>query len=191
MSPEAQFEYKANPHSWLLVADDLHQQAVTLHSVSGQEFLTRRLSSGDDELTRDRSHRAVFLLCGFALENSIKAFLVYENPELIANAKLASQLQSHKLTKLSRQSVLLPYRQRGQWVLEAFEDGLDTWARYPCGLWNSTSKDEAILTEQVWRWYRRLIAAHGRKLEDLLKKGWRGPHEFKGRFRFQGEGFLR
>jgi hypothetical protein len=78
--------------------------------------------------------KPIFLLGGLALENAIKAFLVYENPHWISNGKISSELKSHKLTVLRERSKLIPYKKSYTHVLEAFESGLDSWFRYPCAL---------------------------------------------------------
>jgi hypothetical protein len=112
----AKFVQMAHPHSWLLTADNLHEQAIQLYSQRGQSFLTRTDRQGV-HLRRDSINRSVFLLGGFALENAIKSFLVYENPHWISNGKLAKQLRSHSLTALQKQSTKIPYRKRYLWVL--------------------------------------------------------------------------
>ena len=81
------------------------------------------LRSGDTQ-TWDNIDKSVFLLGGFALENAIKAFLVYENPHWISNGRLSRSLRSHSLTGLQRQSAQIPFKSRYAWVLRGFEEGL-------------------------------------------------------------------
>lgn len=85
-----QFVEQAQPHSWMLVADNLHDQAKVLRKLRGSSLLTR--NSENSSTTWVNTDRAVFLLCGFALENAIKAFLVYENPSWISNGRLSGKL---------------------------------------------------------------------------------------------------
>jgi hypothetical protein len=122
----------ANPHSWLLAADDLHEQALAQYRRRDGSVLMIR-QDGETK-SWDRVDKSIFLLGGFALENAIKAFLVYENPEWVANGKISRHLQSHSLTKLQARSKLIPYKKRHVAVLEGFEAGLESWARYPCAL---------------------------------------------------------
>lgn len=70
--------------------------------------------------------KSVFLLGGFALENAIKAFLVYENPQWISEGKLSGKLRSHSLVKLHGLSDLVPFKKKHLWVLKEFESGLDS-----------------------------------------------------------------
>lgn len=98
------FVEMANPHSWFLVADNLHTQAMELRSSVGRSNLARKDYLYNTELSRDATNRSVFLLSGFALENALKAFLVYENPDWISNGTLSRKLRSHSLTKLCEMS---------------------------------------------------------------------------------------
>ena len=120
----------ANPHSWLLTAVNLHDQALFLNCSIGRSMLTRTDQEGDST-TWDGVNKSVFLLGGFALENAIKAFLVYENPQWISNGKLSSQLRSHSLVLLQKKSQQIPYKNRYVSILREFEAGLESWARYP------------------------------------------------------------
>lgn len=185
MSNEA-FVEMANPHSWLLVADNLHSQAIELGKLHGNSNLSRFDFQNDSGTSWDSSNRSIFLLSGFALENALKAFLVYENPEWISNGIISKNLRSHSLTALSEKSKLIPYKARGLWVLKGFEDGLESWARYPCGLSKLDSNEEQNLSEKLWAGYQWLVPAYGRRLKKLLAKNWKGPHGFNGRYEFQG-----
>src|SRR5699024_6263222 len=125
----------------------------------------------------------------FALENCIKSFLVYENPQWISNGQLSRQLKSHSLTALASNTQQLPYPQRGRWVLDAFEEGLDSWARYPCGLTATASGEEGVLTEHLWSEYLNLMRSYGIRLQSMLERTWRGPHGFVIHYEFS-EQFL-
>lgn len=189
MSTESNFVTQAHPHSWLLVADNLDKQAKELYDNRNRSFLAQIGPNGEEVGRRDAVNRSVFLLGGFALENAIKAFLIYDNPHWISNGRLSKQLKSHSLTKLAAKSRLLPYPNRLKWVLKTFEEGLESWARYPCGLSAGENDDEGIMTEQLWHGYLKLMQAYKRKLKKLLRYEWRGPHGFVGTFVFSGELF--
>lgn len=181
------FVEKANPHAWLLTADDLHTQALHLYGQRGRgvtHLLDHRFG---DTTTWDNVNRSVFLLGGFALENAIKAFLVYENPHWISNGRLSRSLKSHSLTRLQRQSAQIPFKSRYVWVLRGFEEGLDSWARYPCSLSVETSTNQRTITIRLWSGYIRLMRAYGNRLQKLLaRRPWKGPHDFGGHWTFSG-----
>lgn len=185
-----QFVQGANPHSWLLAADSLHHQATALGSKKHKGLLVQLDEHNQVIGQWEESNKAVFLLGGFALENAIKAFLVYENPSWISNGRLSKNLRSHSLTKLHAQSALVPYKTLHRSALAAFEQGLESWARYPCALSVEESVPEPAMTNAIWGGYLSLMRAYGRRLQRLLSQGyWQGPHGFKGRWTFTG-GFL-
>jgi hypothetical protein len=78
-----QFEDAANPHQWLLTADRLHTQAVEIHNRRHRGTLTQIGADGVPVASWDDANKATFLLCAFALENAIKAFLIYEYPHWV------------------------------------------------------------------------------------------------------------
>src|ERR1700680_4206364 len=118
----------ANPHAWLLTAENLHEQATIMYSRrAGSSILTKRNAKGEVLQETRGVDKPVFLLGGFALENAIKAFLVYENPHWISNGRLSTNLKSHSLTALQSKSKLIPYKTRYISMLRAFEDGLGSW----------------------------------------------------------------
>jgi hypothetical protein len=130
--------------------------------------------------------KPVFLLCGFALENAIKAFVVFENPHWISNGRLSSRLKSHNLTGLQDQSKLIPRRKSSIHVLQEFESGLDSWFRYPCGLTIEKTLEELHLLDHLLDGYTKLMGAFGKKLISLLGKGWTGPHGSRGEWIIRG-----
>jgi hypothetical protein len=101
----------ANPHSWLLTAEHLHEQATALYRTRDQSSLVTKRDANNVVVQQTRGiDKSVFLLGGFALENAIKAFLVYENPDWIRDGRLSRKLKSHSLTKLQTQSSLIRTR---------------------------------------------------------------------------------
>lgn len=179
----------ANPHSWLQTAENLHDQAVALYAVRARSSILTRRDANKVVLQDTRGvDKSVFLLGGFALENAIKAFLVFEHPAWVSNGRLAKNLKSHSLTALQEQSSLIPYKKQYLWVLKAFESGLDSWFRYPCALTIEETKEERQLYLTIWDGYQRVMHAYGKKLVHLLDKGWSGPHGFTGnRWEIRGE----
>lgn len=118
---EEAFVDAANPHQWMLTAINLHEQAVALWSNRGRGRLVYR-RVGADPVTWDDTNRATFLLAAFAMENMLKAFLIYETPALIASGRL-HDIATHDLAKLADRSSLVPYRVRDRWVFVALSEG--------------------------------------------------------------------
>lgn len=185
----AEFVNQANPHSWFLVADNLHAQAVAIYRKSGTTFITN-YRPYEEKLVQDISHKSVFLLAGFAIENAIKGFLVYENPNWVADGRLSKHLRSHSLTKLKAKSKLIPNPCNHQYVLETFEEGLSSWARYPCALSAIETKHEQNFPEILWADYLELMRSYGIRMIELLAEGWEGPYGDFGRFDIEREFFV-
>ncbi len=178
------FEDEANPHGWFLTASLLHDQAVELRARRQHgKFIQLGFATRTEW---DATNKATFLLCALALENTIKSFLVYEHPEWVSGGHLHDEICSHKLVALSRRSTLIPYARRDAWVLAAFEEGNESWMRYPCARRVSDTRTEPQLQEKLWNAYQRVMRGYGSKLFRLFRKGWRGPHGFKNSWRTTG-----
>jgi hypothetical protein len=180
------FEEEANPHQWFLTASLLHDQAVELRANRERGGTITRTGFGHARMQWDATNKATFLLCAFALENAIKAFLVYEHPPWIGDGYLHDEICSHKLLALSRKSSLIPYARRDAWVLAAFEDGNEGWMRYPCSRRASDLRTEPQLHAKLWDAYLRVMRGYGSKLMRLLGRGWAGPHGFFGTWEIAG-----
>jgi hypothetical protein len=181
-----EFVNSACPHSWFLVADELHNQAAELMKGYGNETTKYTGFSTGKDNSWDNSNRAVFLLVSFALENAIKAFIIYENPDFISNGQISKEIRSHKLSELAAKSNLIPFKNRGLKILQTFEDGNESWARYPCGLNSGKTRDPLVLDQKLWARYQWLIGAYGRRLAKLLSKHWHGPHGSHGKYEIEG-----
>ncbi len=169
------FANRATPIAWYEVAKLLNENAQTLFNTKSQKIWYV------DHLRNERTetytiNRSVFLLSDFALENLLKAFIVYENPSYIEKGKLSNPLKSHKLSKLQQQCSLVPYKNRYKWVFESFEEGLNSWARYPCGDSSQSTTLEKAVTEKLWQVYKKVFALYSTKLEKLLSENWQGPY---------------
>jgi len=182
------FVEAANPHSWFLTADTLHSQACALYERRGQSYLTQRDNQGVVG-EWDGTARSFFLLGGFALENALKSFLVFENPHWISNGVLSKRLRTHSLSNLRAMSKLTPYKIRYAKMLSTFEAGLESWARYPCALSFTEAMTAQNLSDHLWADYRLLMRAYGNRLQRLLERGWTGPHGFYCRWEFSGQWF--
>lgn len=164
------FEFHASPPSWYEVAKLLREQAEILHA--DKSTLIAFTNQRGETTSRQATNRGVFLLAGFSLENLLKAFLVYEEPNLIANGALAKKLKTHSLSTLWLASRFVPYKRRFAATAAMLEDGLESWARYPCGLTHQKIVCELVMTEPLWENYKTMFSACSRRLEKLLTKGW-------------------
>jgi len=181
------FAESASPGMWLQVAVELFDTAVEMRKPGARSLIGQRVDGGP-WYQKDGANRTLFLLSGFAMENALKAFLVYENPAWVSNGRLARPLKSHSLTELRERSALAPHRKRLAWVLSAMEDGLESWARYPCSLKMETIRSERFMTDAIWAGYLKIMSEYGAKLTKLIaRKPWKGPHGVGGAWSFHGE----
>lgn len=168
----------ANPHQWFLTAWNLHEQACLLWSARGRGSIIFVDKQGK-RTEWDNTNRAVFLLAAFAMENMLKAFLVYETPRYVADGYLKG-IANHELPVLARSSNLIPYRNRDMWVFEALSNGNESWARYPCGRNADDIRPELSWSPGLWVKYCDMIRAYAKKMQKLLAKGWEGPCGYYG-----------
>ena len=176
------FELAASPPSWLEIAKDLHEQAHVLRGVDiGQTSFTDHKGL---TTVRARTNRGVFLLAGFSIENLLKGYLIFEDPSLVANGVLGKRIRTHRLTRLRAMSNLAPYKNRYEATLEALEDGLESWARYPSGLTHQSSTYERVVTPELWQSYNAMFQAYRARLETVLRKVWHSPSGGQYRARF-------
>ncbi len=179
-----EFLDKANPHGWLLVAESLFEQASELHRTKSAKIIHKDYRTGY-KVENFTANRSMFLLGGFSLENAIKSFLVYENPEWVSNGCLSKRLRSHKLLELKDICREIPYPKKYDKTIAAFEEGLESWARYPCGLNSNDIAHESLLDEKLWLRYENLMKTYIKKMESLLTIGWKGPNEYTCQFEFK------
>ena len=180
---ELAFVDAADPHQWLLTATNLHEQALSLWGNRGLSQITLS-RPGRSNVTWDDTNRATFLLAAFAMENMLKAFLVYEHPAFVGGGRL-KEIASHDLDKLAARSSLVPYRVRDQWVFKALSEGSQSWARYPCGRDADDIRPEGQFTVDLWLKYCAMMDAYTKKVRKLLARGWTGPYGFHGTWEFR------
>jgi hypothetical protein len=179
------FEEAANPHAWLLSAEGLHSQACTLWANRREQgILTQYDGKGQLLMKWDITSKANFLLCAFAIENIIKGYLIFENPDNVRDGQLSPAIKSHKLTSLADSAKTLPKPRHNKLVLKAFEAGNEIWMRYPCGGDANDLEPQPNLTPELWERYIWVMQRYISGLEKLLGRGWKGPHGWYGRFTF-------
>ncbi len=177
------FANAAHPMNWYEVAKLMHENAYILHTYP-QGYVTH--SNGIESITSPASNRSVFLLAAFALENLIKAFLVYENPHYIAKGKLSKKLlNAHNLSELQKKCKKIPSPKRTRHVFETLEVGINSWARYPCATSVEWESKERIVTPEFWKTYNHVFNLYSQRLEQLLSKKWKGPYGIAGHVVFE------
>lgn len=134
-------------------------------------------------ITWDDTNRATFLLAAFAMENMLKAFLIYENHSFIADGYVKG-IATHSLWGLAERASLVPYKVRDRWVFDALSEGNESWARYPCGRDADDIQHEGQFTIRLWTKYCSMMDNYTKKMKKMLEKGWDGPFGYYGRWSF-------
>jgi len=172
------------PLNWYEVAKLMHESAQALHAATTG---TVTYSDGPSTKRRKTTNRPVFLLAAFALENLIKAFLVYENPQYIEGGKLSKKLlNGHNLSKLQQECRKVPSPKRTRHVFQTLEAGVNSWARYPCSTSADRQSEERVVTPEFWSAYNMVFNLYSQRLEQLLSKRWKGPYGEEGYVVFHG-----
>lgn len=182
------FALRCHPLNWLVSADRLHEAAKTLRK-HRRTKVSKRDAAGSGSWF-DGENTSCFLLAGFAAENVIKGFLVYEQPSLVANGKLARALLSHNLVSLAKRSNELPKLVYQERVLRALSDGLSTWSRYPVGCEVGDSSSEHEMSDGLWEDYLGFASESGQRLLTLLGALWTPAHGEPGRIEHKGEAYM-
>lgn len=169
-----EFADAASPLNWYEVAKLMHKSAHILHN-SPKDYIM--YSQGSKHKTRTSTNRSEFLLAAFAIENLIKAYLIYENPSFIEGGKLSKTLlNNHSLSKLQRLSKRVPSPKRTRHVFETLEIGVNSWARYPCSTLLERETEELTVTDGFWEVYNKVFKLYSDRLESLLSKRWKGAY---------------
>lgn len=169
-----EFASAASPLNWYEVARIMHENAQVLHCA--RQGTVSYVNAGT-RVTRRSSNRPVFLLAAFAMENLVKAYLIYENPHYIEGGKLSRKLlNGHSLSKLQKECRKIPQPKRTLGVLETLEVGVNSWARYPCSTAHERETWERTVTPEFWTEYNRVFDLYGARLEQLLSRKWKGPY---------------
>lgn len=177
------FANSAHPLNWYEVAKLMHRNAQALHNMPLGKVSYRE---GVHSLERSITNRSVFLLAAFALENLVKAFLIYENPQYIEGGKLSRHLlNAHGLSALQRRSRNVPSPKRTRHVFETLETGVNSWARYPCATSIERESQERAVTPELWESYCDVFNLYSQKLEQLLSRPWKGPYGESGYVTFR------
>ena len=177
------FASAAHPLNWYEVAKLMHENAHALYNMPQGSV---SYNDGVNLITRPVSNRSVWLLATFALENLIKAFLIYENPQYIKDGKLSRQLlNGHSLSRLQKRCKRVPSPKRTLHVFETLEVGVNSWARYPCATSIERESAERTVTREFWAAYNNVFDLYSKKLEELLSKKWKGPYGEVGHVTFE------
>jgi hypothetical protein len=180
-----EFVRDGSPDRWIGYSLELQDAATALWRLRGERMEVTLLhqSAADDKLSKRLVNpRAYVLLAGFALENSLKAQLIVEQPALITDAKLHKPIKTHGLIALMERITRLAFSQPEKDIAEVCEAAIPYWGRYPVPRDYSEVDNEHRVNDQ----FHDAFVAFNRRVRkvvyDAIKDGWNsgvGPKLFK------------
>lgn len=188
------FVRDASPQNWLGYSCELEDAASQLWDTRGDSMEVTLLHKSDasDQITKQLTNpRAYALLAGFALENSLKAQLIVEQPAFVTNAKLHKPLKTHSLTGLMDRLNDLQFTDEERRVAETCESAIPYWGRYPVPLDFTQVESEHQIDDRFHATFLALNVRVRKHVYEQIKDGWdSGDGRKRGMMRlaeFEGE----
>lgn len=132
------YELQADPIFWKAKAEQLHRSALVLAEVFVEDCDALRRHVAEQEENGHSSIQVNYpatldqfvLLAAFALENMLKGFVIFKEPELVANGKLEGILKSHALLALAERANVSLTPEENRFCMLASSAAV-SWGRYP------------------------------------------------------------
>lgn len=132
------YELQADPLFWKGKAEQLKRSALVLAEVFFEdcEALRRHLAEHQERgyssvpLNHSSTLDQFVLLAAFALENILKGYVIFKEPNLVANGKLDGVLKSHALLTLAERACVDLTAEESRFCVLASSAAV-SWGRYP------------------------------------------------------------
>ena len=132
------YELQAEPLFWKGKAEELKRSALVLAEVFFEDCEALRRHLGEHQ---EMGHSSVpvnhsstldqfVLLAAFALENILKGYVIFKEPNLVANGKLEGILRSHALLALAERAGVDLTPEENRFCVLASSAAV-SWGRYP------------------------------------------------------------
>lgn len=175
-TPEQEFVFRASPLEWLEYAEELWANASLLFDPE-PGALTATMDPVRGSAVRPTSSRTYLLLSAFAIENVMKGVAVARQPELVSGGKIAKALETHSITKVADKLAGIQLSKEERDVCEILERAIPSWGRYPVPRTIGSLSQEATSSPDLHAAIGALFHRLREMLNELMKKGWRGPHD--------------
>lgn len=171
-----EFVRDASPDRWIEYSLELQEAAASMWKMRGgrMEFsLTRSPVNQDFQgFKRLANPRAYVLLAGLALENSLKAQLIIEQPAMITDAKLHKPIKTHCLTGLMDRIRKLTFSEADRELASVCESAIPYWGRYPVPLDFTALESEHQISDDFHDVFITLNTQVRKAVYDNIKDGW-------------------
>lgn len=162
---------KGLPENWYDYAFELKDAAEELWKRHSNRIVAYN-TQDDGFYIRGLYSRTYFLLLGLAIENLIKGILISENPKLIENGRISSEISSgHNLVKLSKKIISIQFTLNEMEIFEILSDVIPYWGKYPIPKNFTQLKDEKFMDKD---WFKKLLKIYYILEEHLLKLNFNG-----------------
>lgn len=180
------------PDRWIDYSLELQDAASELWNVRGETMeLTLMHAPNHNHLSKRLANpRAYALLAGFALENSLKAQLIVEQPQFIVGGKLHRPLRTHELRGLMDRIHEMEFTEVERRIAEACETAIPYWGRYPVPLDPDGLQAEQLIEDDFQNAFVAFNFRVRKHVYEQIKDGWDsgvGPKIVKSRSKEFGD----
>ena len=170
-----EFVRDAVPSRWIDYSLELQEAAKNLWSnrANSMEVTMLHGQSVGDCITQELSNPRIYaLLAGLALENSLKAQLIVEQPAYITDAKLHKPFRTHQLIKLMDLVKDMEFDEGERKLAAICEQAIPYWGRYPVPRDYNDVAEEHKLGDKFHSDFVALNHRIRKHVHDAIKDGW-------------------
>lgn len=164
----------ASPNRWIDYSGELQEAAAFLWEQREERLEVSLVHDESSHLPQKQfaTPRAYALLAGFALENSLKAQLILEDPRLITSASLDNTLKSHRLSDLMRRVRSLTFTSNEFTIATILESAIPYWGRYPVPLNHKALQSDPSFRSGFHDDFATFNYRVRKHVYDRIKDGW-------------------
>lgn len=167
------------PSEWLFYAEELMEAAELLWEKNDgsmeSEISGPVIKKGKIKVTESRKvssiSRTYFLLIGFAIENLLKGFIVFDDPSTITSGEV-KRIKSHKITILVKKINEIRLSEAEVDICKKIEEAIPYWGRYPIPLDYSGITPDIGVTTEIRRIIKEMYDRLALQLYKKVKDGW-------------------
>lgn len=162
------------PGEWLSFAEELMNAAEILWEQNGgpvrSEIIYDKIKVIESKKVSSIS-RPYFLLVGFAIENLLKGFIVFDDPSTITSGRV-KRIKSHKITNLVKEISEIRLSETELDLCLKIEEAIPYWGRYPIPLEYSGVTPDIGVTPEIRQVIKDMYDRLACTLYEKIKDGW-------------------
>jgi hypothetical protein len=167
------------PSEWLFYAEELMVAAEILWERNdgsmSSEIIGPVMKNGKNKVTESKKvssiSRTYFLLVGFAIENLLKGFIVFDDPSTITSGEV-KRIKSHKITILVKEISEIRLSEAELDICKKIEEAIPYWGRYPIPLEYSGITPDIGVTAEIRKIIKDMYDRLALQLYKKVKDGW-------------------